>query len=227
MGRSRGTLVRMSGRGGQAKLQGRLSRRVVLDGALRLVQREGAPALTMRRLAEELGTAPMSLYRHVADKQEVLDLLLEQVSEDLAPASSGLPPRAAIIAAVERAHQVIDRNRWLVEIVLGGRPLRPAALRLSEHLYAAMAAAGLDEAAAARFHVAIWQYLWGHIVAGHDAGLTQRSLSAHVAGGGDAEAFPEIRRVSAAAGGLSHDEVFMAGFLALVDGFLNPAPAGR
>ncbi|MGI5290879.1 TetR/AcrR family transcriptional regulator [Nonomuraea polychroma] len=199
----------------------RLSRRSILAAALELVQREGAAALTMRRLAEEMGTAPMSLYRHVADKQEVLDLLVDQVSEELAPVREDLPPREAIIAAVGRAHAVIDRNRWLVEVVLAGQPLRPGALRLSEHLYAAMASAGLDEAAAARFHVAIWQYLWGHIVVGHGVGLTQRSHAAYLAGGGDGEAFPAIRRLTGAVEELSHDEAFRAGFLALVDGFLT------
>lgn len=174
----------------------------------------------MRRLAEEMGTAPMSLYRHVADKREVLDLLVEQVSEELVPGGADLPPREAIIAAVERAHSVIDRNRWLVEVILAGQPLRPGALRLSEHMYAAMAAAGLDEAAAARFHVAIWQYLWGHIVVGHDVGLTQRSHALYLAGGGDDQAFPAIRRLAGAVEELSHDEAFRAGFLALVDGFL-------
>lgn len=198
-----------------------LSRRLILEAGLELVQRDGVAALTMRRLAEELGTAPMSLYRHVTDKQEVIDLLVEQVSEELAPTEFDLAPREAIIALVERTHRVIDRNRWLVEVVLSGRPLHPGALHLSERLYTAMAAAGLPEPVAARFQVAIWQYLWGHIIAGHDVGLTQRSHAAYLAGGGDRDAFPAIQRCAAAAEELSHDEAFRAGFLALVDGFLK------
>ncbi|MEH1124408.1 TetR/AcrR family transcriptional regulator [Micromonospora sp. CPCC 206061] len=199
----------------------RLSRRRIAVAGLGLVQREGVAALSMRRLAEELDTAPMSLYRHVADRRDLLDLLLDEVSDLVAPPDDDLPPREAIIATVERAHEVVDGNRWVVELMLAGDELlRPGALRLSEALYRAMARAGLEPEAAARFHAAIWQYLWGHVVVAGDLGLAQRSRAAYVAAGGDRESFPEIARVEEAVARLDPHESFRAGLLALVDGFL-------
>ena len=54
---------------GRFSPSGALSRTRIIAEAMRVVQRDGVEVLTMRRLADELGTAPMSLYRHVADKR--------------------------------------------------------------------------------------------------------------------------------------------------------------
>ena len=57
--------------------QPRLSRQLILDTAIGLVQREGESALSMRRIAQELDVWPMSLYRYFHDKQALLEALAE------------------------------------------------------------------------------------------------------------------------------------------------------
>src|SRR5437899_2571854 len=57
----------------------RLDRKRIVEGALALVDDVGLSGLNMRRLAERLGTKPMSLYRHVPSKAELLDAIAEQV----------------------------------------------------------------------------------------------------------------------------------------------------
>lgn len=61
-----------------------LSRARVLGVALDLVDREGLAALTMRRLAADLGVEPMAIYRHVANKEDLLDGLVDQVFDSIA-----------------------------------------------------------------------------------------------------------------------------------------------
>jgi len=60
-----------------------LTRREITDAAIDLVERDGLDALTMRRLATELGVAPMSLYTHVASRDDLVDAIVEQLIERL------------------------------------------------------------------------------------------------------------------------------------------------
>ncbi|MCD5348079.1 TetR/AcrR family transcriptional regulator [Agromyces sp. S2-1-8] len=60
-----------------------LTRREVTDAAIALVERDGLDGLTMRRLATELGCAPMSLYTHVSSRDDLVDAIVEQLIERL------------------------------------------------------------------------------------------------------------------------------------------------
>jgi len=67
-----------------------LDRERIVAAALRIVDAEGVPALSLRRLADDLGVTPMSLYWHVADKAELLELVGQAVlSEIELPARTG------------------------------------------------------------------------------------------------------------------------------------------
>jgi TetR/AcrR family transcriptional regulator, tetracycline repressor protein len=77
----RGAALAPRGRGRPAKL----SRDSILSAALALLDREGADALTMRRLAAQLGVEAMSLYRHVADRAALLEGLADQLAAEIAP----------------------------------------------------------------------------------------------------------------------------------------------
>src|SRR5919106_2770891 len=59
-----------------------LTREAIVDAALQVVAREGARGLSMRRVADELGTGPASLYWHVANKDELINLLIDRVAGD-------------------------------------------------------------------------------------------------------------------------------------------------
>jgi AcrR family transcriptional regulator len=60
-----------------------LSRRDVTDAAIALVERDGLGSLTMRRLAAELGCAPMSLYTHVRNRDDLVDAIVDRLIEKL------------------------------------------------------------------------------------------------------------------------------------------------
>lgn len=208
---------RVRGRVGQA---GPLSRARIIGAAMRVVERDGVEVLTMRRLADEIGTAPMSLYRHVADKREVLMELLEVVSRQITdrPLSASPDPRSRLIDTVAEVYQVLETNRWVVQAVLAVEELPPSALRLSEHMFAAMRAAGLDERTAAAAHTAIWHYTWGHVFFGHLAATSARTYDRQEPAG--QAGFEELTHVMPAMLELKSQDIFRDGLEAMIDGFL-------
>jgi AcrR family transcriptional regulator len=96
-----------------------LSRERVLRAAIRIADGGGVEALTMRRLAEEVGAEAMSLYYHVAKKDDVLDGIVDLIVEEINEAvdASGLPARGtawkrAVRARILTARQVLLRHKW-------------------------------------------------------------------------------------------------------------------
>jgi AcrR family transcriptional regulator len=77
------TDARARGGGRRRGRPAKLSRQSILTAALALVGREGAQALTMRRLGAELGVEAMSIYRHVADRAELLDGLADLLAGEI------------------------------------------------------------------------------------------------------------------------------------------------
>jgi AcrR family transcriptional regulator len=187
---------------------------------MRVVQRDGVEVLTMRRLADELGTAPMSLYRHVADKRELLMELLDEVARQVTdrPLPASPDPRTRLIDTVTDVHRVLEANRWVVQAVLAVEGLPPSALRLSEYMFTAMRAAGLDERTAATAHAAIWHYTWGNVFFGHLTAASARTYDQQEPA--DRVGYVELAHVMPAMTELTGRDVFRDGLVAMVEGFL-------
>jgi len=121
-----------------------ISRDAIVAAAIQLLDREGLAALSMRRLAEELGTGAASLYWHVGSKDGLLDLVLDQViGEQQVPDPD--PPRwRAQLKDVARAQRRVSlRHPYIVRISIGRIPMGPNALRYSERVLAILRAGGL------------------------------------------------------------------------------------
>ena len=110
---------------GRARPQG-LSLRRIVDAGLRVADDEGLVAVSMGRVARELGAATMALYRHVTSKDELVALMVDAAfDEPPAPRRAsdgwrmGLRDWAHAHLAVMRVH------RWLVQVPIGGPPLMP------------------------------------------------------------------------------------------------------
>jgi AcrR family transcriptional regulator len=84
-----------------------LSRERVLRAAVALADRGGIESLTMRRLGQELGVEAMSLYKHVSNKDDVLDGIVDLVLGDIDVPPSGTPWREAMRARAVSAHEVL------------------------------------------------------------------------------------------------------------------------
>jgi AcrR family transcriptional regulator len=119
----------------------------IVDAAVQVADADGLDAVSMGRVAGELGAAPMSLYRHVAGKEELLDLMVD--------AAWGDPPGAPAAGEDWRtglarwAWALRERARWhpwVVRIPLNGLPIMPHEVAWFENALACLRGTGLTEA---------------------------------------------------------------------------------
>ncbi|MGW5211313.1 TetR/AcrR family transcriptional regulator [Streptomyces sp. NPDC004051] len=118
-----------------------------LEGVVEVADRDGLGALSMRRIATELGTGTMSLYRYVPGKAELLDLMLDRVqrpSED--PADFGDGGWRTALEALGRATLALYRRHpWLLEVNQSRPILGPNALDGMEKVLARIKPMGLSD----------------------------------------------------------------------------------
>jgi AcrR family transcriptional regulator len=129
-----------------------LNRERIIAAALALADADGVDALSMRTLAGRLGCAPMSLYNHVADKDELLAEMLEAVADEVGPPTPDRDPLEAIRLRAISTREVLVRHRWAAELWQRAVP-GPARTRIMEELLAMLARTDLSpEAAHHGFH---------------------------------------------------------------------------
>src|SRR3954469_17856545 len=120
-----------------------LSRERILQAALALADAGGIESLTMRRLGEALGFEAMSLYNHVANKDDLLDGIL-----DLVLAESDPPDPEGGIAAIRSsslaAHEALKRHPWAAGLLMPPTRIRPARLEFMNALLGALRNAGFS-----------------------------------------------------------------------------------
>jgi AcrR family transcriptional regulator len=102
-----------------------LNRERVLRAAVDLADRGGIEAVSMRRLAQELGVEAMSLYNHVANKEEILDGIVDLVVAEIPPATSG-GWKAVLRARILAARQVLLRHAWASRVIETRKNVTPA-----------------------------------------------------------------------------------------------------
>jgi AcrR family transcriptional regulator len=121
-----------------------LSRDRVLHAALELADGSGVEAVTMRRLGEELGYEAMSLYRHVANKSDLLDGMLDLVLAEWQLPDGGGEWAEAIRTSARSVHDALRRHRWAARLLMTGNHVRPMRLRYMECLLGRLREAGFD-----------------------------------------------------------------------------------
>jgi AcrR family transcriptional regulator len=119
-----------------------LSRERILDAALEVADEQGIEALSMRKLGQSLGYEAMSLYNHVANKDDLLDGILDLVLAEMEPppADGGLP---AIRTAALSAHEALKRHPWAATMLMSPR-IRPARIAYMDALLACLRHTGLS-----------------------------------------------------------------------------------
>ncbi len=120
-----------------------LNRERVIEAAVRLADAHGIEALTMRRLAQELGVEAMSVYYHVANKDDILDGIVQEVLEQCELPAPGDEWKAAIRRTAISTHEVLVRHPWAASLVLAGSGTGGARLRYMDGILGALRRAGL------------------------------------------------------------------------------------
>lgn len=106
-----------------------LSRERVLRAAVRIADKDGIESLSMRKLAQSLGVEAMSLYNHVAKKEDVLDGVVEIVAAKIDLPEIGKDWRMAMRQRAISAHEVLLRHPWAAMLFLSRVNVGPVMLR--------------------------------------------------------------------------------------------------
>ena len=94
-----------------------LSRERILSTAVELADREGVDSLSMRRLAQELDVVPMALYKHLANKGEMLDGMLDVVVGEIDPARTDTDWKTAVRDRILSARRALLRHPWASRVM--------------------------------------------------------------------------------------------------------------
>jgi AcrR family transcriptional regulator len=161
-----------------------LTREAVAHAALERLDAEGISALSMRRLAQELGVGTMTLYGYFRSKEELLDAVVDAGFSDFV-----LPPiegelREALRDFTLAARDVLVRHPALVEIRDSGPILRPRGFRITELGIRILVDAGFSPGDAARCYRLLFDYVFGYSIVNRrqpSAELRREALASIVA----------------------------------------------
>ncbi|MEU5259505.1 TetR/AcrR family transcriptional regulator [Amycolatopsis sp. NPDC021455] len=127
-----------------------LTRAAVVRTAIEVADAGGVAALTMRAVADALGVStPMSLYRYVLNKDGLVDLMLDEVSAEVAvPSAPSGDWRGDLRGLATSLWAMIGRHRWYAELVDSRPPFGPRTMRRAAFLMTVLDGAGLAPAVA-------------------------------------------------------------------------------
>jgi AcrR family transcriptional regulator len=155
----------------------RLTRERVVAEALALIAEDGVQALTMRSLAARLGVVPGALYRHVRNKQQLMDLLLDgvlaEIDFDLDPS---LNPGEQLMVLAHRLRQVLEAHPGVAGILKTRDPLGPHSLALAEAFLGPLQAAGFGDREAGLAFFLLVDYTIGFAVGGSSTSVNEQRV---------------------------------------------------
>jgi AcrR family transcriptional regulator len=138
-----------------------LSRERVLRAAIELADDGGIEALSMRRLGQELGVEAMSLYNHVANKDDLLDGITNVVLSEIELPSDAEGWRTAVRRSAISAHDLLRRHRWACSLALSPARNIPVRVRNMEWLLRTFREAGFSADLTYHAYHAVDSHIWG------------------------------------------------------------------
>lgn len=141
-----------------------LSRARVLQGALDVADAGGIGSLTIRSLARELGVKPMAVYHHVANKEQILDGIVDLVFREIELPSPGGDWRAEMRRRAISARAVLNRHPWAIGLLQTRTIPGPAALRHHDAVIGTLRAAGFSVEMTAHAYALLDSYTYGFAV---------------------------------------------------------------
>jgi AcrR family transcriptional regulator len=215
-----------------------LSVEAIVTAAIRLADAEGLDAVSMARVAEQLGFTTMSLYRHVTSKEELLQLMWNasaQGAGDIVLTGDDWRSRLRTWAMIQR--EMMDRHPWITQMPMAAPPMAPNSLTFVERGLEAMDDSGLGDADKLRVIGLISSYALSEARMAHDA--ARAALAAAPAGGeampvwtfeallrevADEQTYPRLHRlawserIGDSPAGFDEQEEFLFGLDRILDG---------
>jgi AcrR family transcriptional regulator len=200
----------------------------IYDATVEIIENEGLEAVTMRRVADNLGTGPASLYRHVAGRDELLVLLTDRLldaevgtTEDVGAAEAPVGWRAGCELIARRFRDLLTREPVLAALAPRGQMLGPNSLKGRERILAWLVDEGFSASLAARTYLLLTRYVIGSLHTYGRSSKTHADERAELVGlfrELDPSEFPTVVALAEELGGQRPEDEFEFGLTALLDG---------
>ncbi len=141
-----------------------LSRERILETAVLVADRDGLDAVTMRRLGAELDVEAMSLYKHIANKEEILDGILEMVIGQIDIPTPAIDWKEAMRLRAVSARGVLREHSWAIGLFEARSSTGSAILNYLNAILANLRSSGFSVENAAHAFWLLDSYVYGHVV---------------------------------------------------------------
>jgi AcrR family transcriptional regulator len=199
-----------------------LTRERILDAAVAVADRSGLSAVSMRNVGKELGVEAMSLYHHVANKEALLDALVDRIFEGIGLPEQAQPWREAMRDRAHSARTRMAAHPWALGLIESRRTPGPALLRHHDAVLGSLRAGGFSVAQAAHAFSVIDAYVYGFVL--NEANLPfettedVESLADELLTSVPAETYPHLTELIAQlAPGYSYGDEFEFGLDLILD----------
>jgi AcrR family transcriptional regulator len=198
----------------------RLSREQVAAAALELLDREGLAALSMRRLADQLGVGTMTLYGYFRSKDELLDAVVDAAVADREPVALDGPWQEQLRKLMQATRRGLGRHPSLVRVRAERPVLRPEALRFAESGLTILRGAGFDRTEAARAFRVLFTFVFGYVSFSPEETMREAADAARAAAAGlPPHEYPTLRDTAdELADAMAGDATFDFGLDRIIDG---------
>jgi len=209
-----------------------LSRDRVLRAAIELADERGIESLTMRKLGEELRVEAMSLYNHVANKDDIVDGIVDLVFSEIDLPASGADWKTALRQQAISLRDVLLRHRWAIGLMESRRKPGPANLRHHDAVIGSLRSAGLDMPTIAHAYSLLDSYIYGFALFTMNLPFDPSEEVAEL-GQGILRAFPVnaypnlVAYISAMRPGYNYGDEFEYGLDLILDGLQRAAGSSR
>jgi len=128
----------------EAKPRIPLNKERILRAAVALADADGVDSLSMRKIAEELDVVPMALYRHVANKDEMLDAMVDLVVGEIDPPETGLNWKTAMRRRILSARRMLLHHPWAASVIETRSDATPAVIGYFDEMIGLFLAGGFS-----------------------------------------------------------------------------------
>ena len=210
--------------------------RLILNTAIDMADAHGIQALSMRKLASRLGVEAMSLYHHIAGKEELLDAMVERVFDEIDLPVPGNDWREEMTQRAHSMRRAMTRHRWALGLVESRANPGPVTLRHHDAVVGTLRTAGFTVPQAAHAFALLDSFIYGFVLqelslpfhSGSEAAeLAQSMLSRMPAG--EYPHLVELAREHVLQPGYDFSDEFSRGLAVILDGLtrmrLGEAPS--
>ena len=212
-----------------------LSRERVLRTAIALADERGLGDLSMRKLGQELGVEAMSLYNHVANKDDLLDGMIDIVFSEIDPPAAGGDWKAELRKRAVSTRAALLRHRWAVGEMEGRSDHGPSNLKVHDAVLGCLRAAGFSIEMTVHGMSVQDAYIYGFALQQTDmtpetpedfAAVAQQQMVDYAAALADYPNLVEVVGGHVAEAGYDYDAEFLFGLDVILDGLERLLPQG-